>query len=245
MNYASLTTQTIGLELHADTPIIFPFGAIEAHGPHLPLDTDIRLANAYSQLLAERIGGLVLPTMPFGQVFSLRDFPGSISVSNDTLSRLIVSVGESLFNNGSRLLILFSSHLGNMTALKDGARALYDLHKDMRVVHMFYPDLQILANEVRQGPSAHHTYIHACEIETSLMLYLDPDAVDMTLAINDEPVLPIDADYTPTPWSTFSQTAVLGDAKFATKEKGEWLVNHTLEKAVQIIQFEQVIINGK
>lgn len=75
---------------------ILPIGAVEAHGPHLPLGTDNLLAERLSKKLADRVNGLVLPTLPYGQVWSLRNFPGSITVSNDSLIRIIVDIGESL-----------------------------------------------------------------------------------------------------------------------------------------------------
>jgi creatinine amidohydrolase len=245
MRYGEETTTTISEKLSKTVPVILPVGAVEAHGPHLPLETDILLAKAYSDKLADRAGGMVLPVMPFGQVFSLRDFPGSITISNETLSRTVVEIGETLYGQGIRLFVLFSAHLGNLTALKDSARTLYLRHTDMRVVHMFYPDLQMLSMDVREGTSSHGTYIHADEIETSLMLYLAPEHVDMSKAINDEPSFPIDADYTPTPWSTFSKTAVLGDAKLATAEKGKYLVEKTLDKAVAIIEHEKSMISSE
>ncbi len=83
--------------------------------------------------------------------------------------------------------------------------------------------------DVREGKANHHTYIHACEIETSLMLYLSPENTDMSRAIDDPPILPIDADFTPTPWQTFTKTAVLGEATLATAEKGEYLIEKNVK----------------
>lgn len=240
--YGEETTFSVRGKLDAMTPVILPLGAIEAHGPHLPLETDNLLAERYGARLAAATGGYVLPVLPFGQVFSLGDFPGSLSVSNESLSRIVAEVGEGLYRQGVRILVLFSAHLGNMVAMKDAARRLFAEHKDYRVLHMFYPDLQKLAVQVREGPSAHATYVHACEIETSLMLYLAPEHVDMSKAINVEPVLPPDADYTPTLWSEFSDTAVLGDAKLATYKKGKFLVEETLKRAVALVEYEKGLV---
>lgn len=242
--YGMETTYSIRGSLNATTPVVLPLGAIEAHGPHLPLETDNLLAARYGARLAEGSGGYVLPVLPYGQVFSLGDFPGSLSVSNESLSRVVIEVGEGLYRQGTRIFVIFSAHLGNMVAMKEAARHLFALHADYRVLHMFYPDLQKLSAQVREGPSAHSTYVHACEIETSLMLYLAPEYVDMSKAINVEPVLPPDADYTPTPWSEFSDTAVLGDAKLATREKGKFLVEETLKRAISLIEYEKGIVSN-
>ena len=140
--YGEETTFSVRGKLDAMTPVILPLGAIEAHGPHLPLETDNLLAERYGARLAAATGGYVLPVLPFGQVFSLGDFPGSLSVSNESLSRIVAEVGEGLYRQGVRILVLFSAHLGNMVAMKDAARRLFAEHKDFRVLHMVYPDLQ-------------------------------------------------------------------------------------------------------
>jgi creatinine amidohydrolase len=60
---------------------ILPIGALEAHGPHLPVGTDNLLAQAIAERVAEQLGGVLLPLLPYGQVWSFQDFPGSLSVS--------------------------------------------------------------------------------------------------------------------------------------------------------------------
>jgi creatinine amidohydrolase len=60
---------------------ILPIGALEAHGPHLPVGTDNLLAQAIAERVAEPLGGVLLPLLPYGQVWSLQDFPGSLSAS--------------------------------------------------------------------------------------------------------------------------------------------------------------------
>ncbi len=214
---------------------ILPIGAVEAHGPHLPLGTDNVLAERVSEKLAERVNGLVLPTLPYGQVWSLRNFPGSITVSNDSLIRFIVDIGESLFKQGFTTFTMVNGHLGNGTALKEAARVLYETCPEMQVFYFFYPGMNKAVMEVRETVSAHATYFHACEIETSYMLYLAPEHVDMDKAITDIPEIPMHADVTPTPWEEFTETAVLGDAKLATKEKGKYIIDIALENMVSLV----------
>ncbi|MCK9907432.1 creatininase family protein, partial [Frankia sp. Cpl3] len=76
---------------------------VEAHGPHLPLGTDNFLAERLSERLAQRTNGLLLPTLPYGQVWSLKNFPGSINVSNESLISILYDIGESLFHQGFRV----------------------------------------------------------------------------------------------------------------------------------------------
>ncbi|WP_330949227.1 creatininase family protein [Virgibacillus sp. MG-45] len=215
---------------------ILPIGAVEAHGPHLPLGTDNLLAERLSTELAKRVNGFVLPTLPYGQVWSLRNFPGSINISNHSLINFIVDIGDSLYKQGFKTFAMVNGHLGNGTALKEAARVLFEKCPELRVFYFFYPGMNKAVAKVRETDAAHGTYFHACEIETSYMLYLAPEYVDMERAITDIPTIPISADVTPTPWEEFTSTAVLGDAKLATKEKGKYVIDIALDNMVKIIK---------
>ncbi|MDY0393796.1 creatininase family protein [Virgibacillus halophilus] len=215
---------------------ILPIGAVEAHGPHLPLGTDNLLAERLSEKLAKHVNGFVLPTLPYGQVWSLRNFPGSINISNNSLIGFLVDIGESLYKQGFKTFAMVNGHLGNQTALKEAARVLYESCPKMRVFYFFYPGMNKAAAEVREKSSAHNTYFHACEIETSYMLYLAPEHVDIDKALTDIPDIPLHADSTPTPWEEFTKTAVLGDASLATEEKGKYIIDIALENMVKMIE---------
>ncbi|MCM3663691.1 creatininase family protein [Mesobacillus subterraneus] len=215
---------------------ILPIGAVEAHGPHLPLGTDNYLAERLSERVAEQTGAFVLPTLPYGQVWSLKNFPGSINVSNDSLISILVDIGISLYDQGFKVFAMVNGHLGNAVALKEAARKLYSLYPDFKILYLFYPGVKKITEVVRETPSAHASYFHACEIETSYMLYLADEYVDMSRAITDIPDIPMNADVTPTPWEEFTTSAVLGDAKIATKEKGEKIIEVAIENMVKLIE---------
>lgn len=235
MYIADDTSTEIKEKLNPSTPVILPIGAVEAHGAHLPLGIDNDLAESYAKKVAEKTGSLILPNIPYGQVWSLRDFPGSITVSNDTLIRMLVEIAESLYAQDVRMVIFLTAHYGNMNALKDASRVLYDKYPDLKTVYLFYPNLNQYADEVREGEKVHGSYVHADEIETSIALHLTEEKVDMEKAIDDTPNIHIRADFTPTPWGEFTQTAVLGDATLASKEKGKYIIEKTLADAVKII----------
>lgn len=215
---------------------ILPIGAVEAHGPHLPLGTDNYLAERLSERVAEQTGAFVLPTLPYGQVWSLKNFPGSINVSNDSLISMLVDIGISLYDQGFKVFAMVNGHLGNAVALKEAARKLYSLHPNFKILYLFYPGVKKITEEVRETSSAHASYFHACEIETSYMLYLADEYVDMSRALTDIPDIPMSADITPTPWEEFTTSAVLGDAKIATKEKGEKIIEVAIENMVKLIE---------
>lgn len=215
---------------------ILPIGAVEAHGPHLPLGTDNYLAERLSDRVAEKTGAFVLPTLPYGQVWSLKNFPGSINVSNDSLISMLIDIGSSLYDQGFRVFAMINGHLGNAVALKEAARKLYSMHPDYKILYLFYPGVKKVTDEVRETPSAHSSYFHACEIETSYMLYLAGEYVVMSRAITDIPNIPMSADVTPTPWEEFTSSAVLGDSKIATREKGERIIEVAIENMVKLIE---------
>uniref|UniRef100_C5DAC6 Creatininase n=1 Tax=Geobacillus sp. (strain WCH70) TaxID=471223 RepID=C5DAC6_GEOSW len=239
MNFGLENSFEIGKKITKSRIAIMPIGAVEAHGPHLPLCTDTILAERLAYRLAEKVEGFVLPAMPYGQVWSLRDFPGSISISNETLIRFLVEIGKNLYKQGFRIWAMVNGHLGNQTALKEAARVLYDQFPDFKIFYFFYPGMNKIVNEIRETDSVHPVYFHACEIETSIMLYLAEEYVEMNKAICDIPKISEEADVTPTPWEKFTQTAVLGDATKATKEKGKKIVETALQKMEHMLRGAQ------
>lgn len=224
---------------------ILPIGAVEAHGPHLPLGTDNLLAERLAKRLAERTNSFVLPTLPYGQVWSLQNFPGSLNVSNEALIQILYDIGESLYHQGFGIYVMLNGHLGNAQALKDAARLLYQDYPALKVYYFFYPESKETIAEVRETPSAHATYFHACELETSYMLYLAEEYVDMSKAIRDIPTIPAEADCTPTPWEEFTSSAVLGDATLATKEKGKRVIEASLAAMTQILNDAKLRLANK
>ena len=148
---------------------------------------------------------------------------------------MIVDIGRSLYQQGFSTFVMLNGHLGNQNALKDAARVLYDAVPELKTFYFFYPGMNKYAGEVRENTAAHDVYFHACEIETSYMLYLSPADVEMDKAVNDIPVIPMDADSTPTPWENFTSSAVLGDATAATAEKGKYILERVIMNMVNIL----------
>ncbi|MBA4493540.1 creatininase family protein [Paenactinomyces guangxiensis] len=236
MDYSLENSFEVQEKIREKKVAILPIGAVEAHGPHLPLGTDNILAERLADKIASEVDAFVLPLLPYGQVWSLKNFPGSLTISNQTLIQLVTDLGKSLYEQGFKVFVLLSAHLGNITALKEAARHLYESTPGLTVLSFFYPGTTEVMNQVREGEKVHHTYIHACEIETSIMLYLAEEFVDMSKAIKDLPDIPPDADVTPTPWERFTRTAVLGDATLATREKGEKIVTLAIKNSVRLIE---------
>jgi creatinine amidohydrolase len=202
--------------------LVLPVGAVESHGDHLPAGTDNILAGRMAEELARVVDGatpmLRLPVLPFGQVWSLGDAPGSFGISNDTVTRAIVEIARSAKAKGLSVMVVINGHLGNANAIRDAQRIMRE--QGVTIANFFYPGSAAAIADLREKPEAHPAYMHADEIETSYMLHLAPEAVDMTKAIANYPVFPDDFSTVAYRWTDFSESPVLGDATAATAEKG-------------------------
>lgn len=202
--------------------LILPIGAVESHGDHIPAGTDNILAGRMAEELARVVAGstpmLRLPVLPFGQVWSLGDAPGSFGISNATVTRTIVEIAQSAKAKGLSVVVVINGHLGNANAIRDAQRIMRE--QGVTIANFFYPGASKVVDEVRERPEAHPAYMHADEIETSYMLHLAPEAVDMDKAIENYPTFPADFGTIAYRWTDFSKSPILGDARAATAEKG-------------------------
>lgn len=235
MDMQKLTFLEVQEHIKKNPMAILPIGAVEAHGPHLPVGTDNYLAEGVARKVANKLDALVLPAFSYGQVWSLRNMPPSINVTNEHLIGVLTDIGKSLYQAGIRYFVIINAHVGNMVAIKEAARKLYDEHGDMKVFYFMYPGTEEITKEIRESKPMPGGYFHACEIETSYMLYLAPEYVQMDRAIDDFPELPEDFQYTPTPWDQITDTVVLGSASLATREKGQKIIDTAVETIVNIL----------
>ncbi len=168
------------------TVAVLPVGATEQHGPHLPLSVDATLVDgivaASLPHLPEALDVLFLPTQAVGKSNEHLRFPGTLTLSAETLIRLWTEIGESVARAGVRKLVLFNAHGGQVSVMDIVARDLR-ARCDLLVYSVNWYDLP-LGEEVNGlfPPEEHRFGIHAGEIETSMMLALRPGQVDMAQA---------------------------------------------------------------
>lgn len=216
---------------------LLPLGAVENHGDHLPLATDNLLSDAVAREVAARVpDSVVLPALPYGQVWSTSAYAGTISLSLETMVGILYEIGASLFAQGVPLLVFVNGHMGNLDAMKLAARRLHDEH-GMKVLTLTYPGIGEVSRAVLEEERLHPSYFHACELETSYMLHLAPEHVRMELARANRPLLPADIDVSPTPWHSFSpDSPVLGDPTLATADKGRAIIDVAVAKIVELVE---------
>jgi creatinine amidohydrolase len=212
---------------------ILPMGATEQHGHHLPLGVDIFLAEGISRKLSEQTGALLLPSLPFGYSWVWRDIPGTVSLQQHHVEAVIKDVAHSVERYGIKMLVLVNGHDANNASMKYATRELAD-ELDIPVIYLFYPNFNKIMEEHCESPTW-HGMIHACEFETSLMLALKPELVDMNKAVREYPEKPRLYGKSSISLGDLSKSGVYGDATLATKEKGETMLNLFLPEMEQII----------
>lgn len=226
---------TLKSELSCRKIALLPIGATEAHGPHLPCGTDSILAERLCEKLAEKIEAVTLPSIHYSQVWSLGKFSGSIGISFELLTKMITELLIDIHRNGFELIVIVNAHLGNLNAVKEATRAAYKQNSDINVMYFFYPGANKIIPQVMGQNLSEHGFFHADEIETSYMLHLAPEFVDMEKAVNEAPNIPELIDVTPIRWDEFTDTAVLGNAADATAEKGAAAIEYVIDEMVRLV----------
>lgn len=215
---------------------LLPLGAVEPHGDHLPLDTDNLLAERFCALLDKHLGeaAISLPVVPYSQVWSLRGHAGAIDIGNDLLVQLLVSLARNMAGYGIPTTAVINAHYGNFDAIKAAARMLKE--EGITLLSYSWAGMDGCVSQLRTSAVAYPGYMHADETETSLMLALAPEYVEMALARAHYPLFPANFRYRPVRWNEFSDYAVLGDPACASQEKGQAFVQQALEATLASIR---------
>lgn len=239
-----------------NTLILLPVGILEEHGPHLPVNTDNVIANDISYLIAERLNPRiqtwVLPTIWAGYHGKhLAQLPGSIKVKQETLFNYIYDICESLCLGGFKKIAIINGHGQNPAVLEIVCRKIAD---DYGVnILITYPLSMIGKKEglgIKKSPEG-GAGGHACEVETSLVMALRDNLVDISKApegdICNYKNKFIAGDLFPEHevikfgyWSTFAiqgtKSGVLGEPKYATKENGEKFIQIIVDNYIELLQ---------
>ena len=221
---------------------LLPVGAIEQHGPHLPLDTDAWDAERLCDDVAKACSQpppIVLPLVPYGVSYHHDDFAGTISISPDTLARMVHEIGIAVARNGIRKLLVINGHGGNSAALHFAAQMI---NRDTGIFTAV--DTGESSDTDIDAMTETPNDVHAGEVETSTTLALRPDLVHMSLA---RPMVPRFSshylDFTSkrgVGWyahtKKISETGVLGDPTLATAEKGRKMWNIMVDNLVEFVE---------
>lgn len=225
---------------------VLPVGAIEQHGPHLPLRVDQAILDgvlaATLPLIPDDLPALILPTLPLGKSDEHSAFAGTLTFSAATLMAMWSEIGDSVARAGVRKLVILNSHGGQIAPMDIVAR-------DLRLRHRM---LVVAANWFAMGlppglftPHEERFGIHAGDMETSVMRALHPDLVQMDHARDFRPLV---ADLgtqhlglTPAgklAWAAqdLHPAGAAGNASLATAEKGQQVIDHAARQIVTLLQ---------
>lgn len=158
---------------------ILPVGSVEQHGPHLPLITDAFTAFSICARAAETSGDLlVMPPIYYGYSAHHMDFPGTISIKTLNFMGYIYDVCRSLVHHGFRKMIIFNGHGGNVAPLQIVARRISEETDSLCALISWWNLAREEISKLRESefPGG---MTHSCELETSVMLSLEPEYVRM------------------------------------------------------------------
>ena len=219
--------------LKPDTVIVIPIGAeSKEHGPHLKLRNDFVMAEYFKKRLLERAAVVVAPTVNYHYYPAFLQYPGSTSLRLETARDVLVDICRTLSAYGPKRFYALNTGVSTMAPLKLSAEMLASDGILFR-----YTNILEVGAEAEKKIKQEEGGTHADEIETSLMLYIDPGSVDMSKAVRD--YLPhgkggLTRD--PNKPGTYSPSGVYGDATLATREKGETMANAMLTGMLREIE---------
>ena len=221
-------------------PVLFlPVGAHEQHGPHLPMGTDAIFATRMAESLAERLGGLVLPTLSYGYKSQARSgggqtFTGTTSLDGSTLVAMTTDILRELARHGVEKLVVLDGHYENQWFLTEGielAQREFALQGySMKVIRTEYWDFcpRSVLDSVFDGDFPGYDLEHAALIETSMMLYWQPELVNEECLPADGPAEFEAFDHYPQDGAGVPASGVLAPAAGASAEKGRMIIEATL-----------------
>jgi len=166
------------------TTVVVPFGAVEQHGPHLPLGTDAIFGDEIGLAVAERLDAFLAPTVRVGFSPHHMAFAGTLTVDEETFHAVARSIVRALAGHGFRRIVLLPAHGGNFRPLGTAVSGLAPID-GVKVIT--FPDVGMLLNAIfpvasEMGLTPAEGGVHAGEWETSMMLALHPDLVRMERA---------------------------------------------------------------
>jgi creatinine amidohydrolase len=241
------TTAAFAARDLSQTVVILPVGAVEQHGPHLPVKTDAAINAGILAAAIDRLDPgadvLVLPPLPYGKSDEHTAFPGTLTLSADTLGAAWFEIAASVRRAGARKILFFNAHGGQIALLDITCRRIR-IELGMLAVACSWFRVTPVADLFSAAELDHG--IHGGDLETSVMLALDPGVVAMDAA---EDFVPVTVEIERSGSSLTAEGAVgfgwqaqdlhpagvCGNAAAATAAKGEAVINRAADALVRLV----------
>jgi len=250
-----LAGQDAAIALRADATVLVPIGAIEQHGPHLPLSVDWIIADEVAREVIVRVGDelpvWLLPTLPFSKSNEHAWSAGTIWLSQQTMMQVLDDVGRCVAESGAKRIVFLNGHGGNSTLLNVVCRELRLAYGLLTfLVHPFVPPAYAPPDPDAANTSELGMGIHGGLDETSVMLHLRPDDVDMSKAARNVPEWMTERKHVKFGGSVqfgwlsndFGADGHIGDPTGATAERGAQLFDESvafiIEQLRDIVDFD-------
>ncbi len=216
-----LTWDRVGERLVAGAAAILPIGAgAKEHGLHMPMATDQVFAEYFANALAEKIDALIWPTLTYGAYPSFVAYAGSVSLSGETFQALVTEIADMLLGFGAKRVLIVDTGLSTIAPVDAAIRESRDPSRISHIKVFAGPRFLKTSHHIMQQPYGSH----ADEIETSLMLAIAPELIDMSRA-KASPVSPtgpaagaLSPDDASSP--NYSPSGSYGDPTLASADKG-------------------------
>lgn len=225
-----MTWPEIDAEAEKGTPLIFILGAVEQHGPHLPVGVDFFIPSGVMRLAAEKTGALLAPVIPYG--FKSKPasgggegFQGTFSLNGTTVIAVVHDLLNAFIKKGFRNIFVLNWHYENVEFVHEGVNlAMDDCGRKAKIVVLDNPNAlvdQRILDSLFQGDFPGWDREHAAIFETSMMLALRPELVRENLIRDDEAEVVLPYAVYPAPAGTIPASGVLWHATKADRRKGE------------------------
>ena len=252
--YEQLTWPETNQVIAQNRVAILPVGSLEGHGPHCPLDTDTVIADGVCHRVAEAIPdkAIVLPAVTYGLSPNHMDFPGTITIKEDTFIQYIVDICSCLAYHGFRRILIINGHGGNQSALDVAARMVNMRHPGVLCGMMAYyltPRAMRIDAELAASQGLRGSMDHGGLGETSCYLAFNPEPVDLSKATVGE--MPYGSSFGFSAedgavilmpyWSSIAPQGVMGDPRNASAETVKEYLDTVVEEIVEIVeQFQRM-----
>jgi len=248
MQWEELTATDFAAAARETGVCVIAMGVIEKHSEHLPLGTDYLGGHKIACLAAEKEPAVVFPPFYFGQIYEARCFPGTVTIQPTLLLDLIQGVLDEIGRNGFKKIIIYNAHGGNNHLL--GFLAQCSLWEE-KPYSLYMPQRRLTPEGQEEWDAMRETSYgwHACEVETSMILGTYPHLVKMD-RVPEDPARPLNRmkdlppTYTGIWWYSDYPDHYAGDARSATKEKGQALVrlmSDCLAQYIAAVKADQVV----